>query len=126
MTYPPYTITSAILKRVANISEQLAARAALRGLAVDLLSPHLRRENRIRTIHASLAIENNTLSLEQVTDIINGKTVIGPPRDIQEAQCPPMKDWIHGNPTGWKICCRLTQYSCAILWKGPAVSALAA
>ena len=84
MTYPPYTITSAILKHVANISEQLAARAALRGLAVDLLSPHLRRENRIRTIHASLAIENNTLSLEQVTDIINGKTVIGPPRDIQE------------------------------------------
>ena len=84
MTYPPYTITSTILKRVANISEQVAARAALRGLAVELLSPHLRRENRIRTIHASLAIENNTLSLEQVTDIINGKTVIGPPRDIQE------------------------------------------
>ena len=84
MTYPPYTITSAILKRVAGISEQLAALAAVRGLAVELLSPHLRRENRIRTIHASLAIENNTLSLEQVTDIINGKTVIGPPRDIQE------------------------------------------
>ena len=84
MTYPPYTITSAILKHVANISEQLAARAALRGLAVDLLSAHLRRENRIRTIHASLAIENNSLSLEQVTDIINGKTVIGPLRDIQE------------------------------------------
>ena len=84
MTYPPYTITSAILKRVAGISEQLAALAAVRGLAVELLSPHLRRENRIRTIHASLAIENNTLSLEQVTDIINGKAVIGPPRDIQE------------------------------------------
>ena len=84
MTYPPYTITSTILKRVAGISEQLAALAAVRGLAVELLSPHLRRENRIRTIHASLAIENNTLSLEQVTDIINGKAVIGPPRDIQE------------------------------------------
>ena len=84
MTYPPYTITSAILKRVAGISEQLAALAAVRGLAVELLAPHLRRENRIRTIHASLAIENNTLSLEQVTDIINGKAVIGPPRDIQE------------------------------------------
>ena len=84
MTYPPYTITSASLKRVAGISEQLAALAAVRGLAVELLSPHLRRENRIRTIHASLAIENNTLSLEQVTDIINGKAVIGPPRDIQE------------------------------------------
>ena len=88
MTYPPYTITSAILKRVAGISEQLAALAAVRGLAVELLSPHLRRENRIRTIHASLAIENNTLSLEQVTDIINGKAVIGPPRDIQEVHGP--------------------------------------
>lgn len=84
MTYPPYTITSAILKRVAGISEQLAALAAVRGLAVELLSPHLRRENRIRTIHASLAIENNALSLEQVTDIVNGKAVMGPPRDIQE------------------------------------------
>ena len=84
MTYPPYTITSAILKDVAGISEQLATLAAVRGLAVDLLSPRLRRENRIRTIHASLAIENNTLSLEQVTDIIDGKAVIGPPRDIQE------------------------------------------
>lgn len=83
MTYPPYTITSAILKRVAAISEWLAAHAA-DGLAVGSLSPQLRRENRIRTIHASLAIENNTLSLEQVTDIIYGKAVIGRPRDIQE------------------------------------------
>ena len=84
MTYPPYTITTAILRAVAGISEQLATLAAVRGLAENLLSPHLRRENRIRTIHASLAIENNTLSLEQVTDIIDGKVVIGPPRDIQE------------------------------------------
>lgn len=86
MTYPPYTITSAILKRVAAISEQLAAHAAVRGRAEELPSPRLRRENRIRTIHASLAIENNTLSLEQVTDIIDGKAVIGPPRDIQEVR----------------------------------------
>lgn len=84
MTYPPYTITSTILKRVAAISEWLAAHAAAHGLAIGSLSPQLRRENRIRTIHASLAIENNTLSLEQVTDIIDGKAVIGPPRDIQE------------------------------------------
>ena len=95
MTYPPYTITSAILKRVANISEQLAARAALRGLDVDLLSPHLRRENRIRTIHASLAIENNTLSLEQVTDIINGKAEL-----VREHFCDGLGDCLPECPTG--------------------------
>ena len=83
---PPYTITSAILKRVASISERLALLPMTGSLATDALSPQLRRENRIRTIHASLAIENNTLSLEQVTDIIDGKPVIGPPRDIQEVR----------------------------------------
>ncbi len=83
MSYPPYTITSAMLKRVVSISERLVTLAAA-DLSTGKLSPQLRRENRIRTIHASLAIENNTLSLEQVTDIIDGKSVIGPSRDIQE------------------------------------------
>ena len=83
---PPYTITSTILKLVAAISEQLATLSATGMLTAENLSPQLRRENRIRTIHASLAIENNTLSLEQVTDIIDGKAVIGPPRDIQEVR----------------------------------------
>lgn len=86
MSYPPYTITSTALKLVAAISEQLATLSATGALTTENLSPHLRRENRIRTIHASLAIENNTLSLEQVTDIIDGKPVIGPPRDIQEVR----------------------------------------
>ena len=85
MSYPPYTITSRILKRVASISERLALLSAA-DLSADKFSPQLRRENRIRTIHASLAIENNTLSLEQVTDIIDGKPVIGPSRDIQEVR----------------------------------------
>lgn len=84
--YPPYTITSTALKLVASISEQLATLSATGALTAESLSPQLRRENRIRTIHASLAIENNTLSLEQVTDIIDGKPVIGPPRDIQEVK----------------------------------------
>lgn len=84
--YPPYTITSTALKLVAAISEQLATLSATGALTAESLSPQLRRENRIRTIHASLAIENNTLSLEQVTDIIDGKPVIGPPRDIQEVR----------------------------------------
>ncbi|GHV55106.1 cell filamentation protein Fic [Deltaproteobacteria bacterium] len=83
--YPPYTITSAVLKHVAAISERLAVLSASSSdLASLQLSPKLRRENRIRTIHASLAIESNTLSLEQVTAIIDGKIVIGPARDIQE------------------------------------------
>ena len=86
MSYPPYTITSTALKLVAGISEQLATLSATGALTVENFSPHLRRENRIRTIHASLAIENNTLSLEQVTDIMDGKPVIGPPRDIQEVR----------------------------------------
>ncbi len=84
MSYtPPYTITSTALKLVASICESLGKLEGGR-LASEALSPQLRRKNRIRTIHASLAIENNTLSLEQVTAIIEGKVVLGPPRDIQE------------------------------------------
>lgn len=48
--------------------------------------PHLRRENRIRTIHSSLAIEHNSLSLEQVTAILDGKRVLGNPNEIKEVQ----------------------------------------
>lgn len=47
---------------------------------------HLRKENRIRSIHSSLAIEKNSLSFEQVTDIINGKRVLGAPKEIREVQ----------------------------------------
>jgi Fic family protein len=86
VSYPPYTITSAVLKLVAAISEQLATLSAIGALTEENLSPQLRRENRIRTIHASLAIENNTLRLDQVTDIIDGKPVVGPLRDIQEVR----------------------------------------
>ncbi len=58
----------------------------------------LRRENRIRTIQASLAIEHNTLSVEQVTAVVEGKTVLGLPREIQEvrnafAAYEAMPDW---------------------------------
>jgi len=49
-------------------------------------NPRLRKENRIRTIHASLAIENNSLSLDQVTDIINGKRILVPPDEIHEVE----------------------------------------
>lgn len=84
MSYqPPFSITPAILQSVADIC-QLLGRWSVTGETA--LSPHLRRNNRIRTIQASLAIENNTLSLEQVTAVIEGKRVLGLPREIQEVR----------------------------------------
>lgn len=84
MSYqPPYTITPQILQRVADIVE-LLTRWAVTGNGA--LSPQLRRNNRIRTIQASLAIENNTLSIEQVTAVLDGKQVLGLPREIQEVR----------------------------------------
>ncbi len=77
----PYQITPAILNRALDISEMLGLWSATHKNA---LSPQLRRENRIKTIQASLAIENNTLSLEQVTAVLDGKRVLGLPREIQE------------------------------------------
>ena len=80
---PPYIITPAILHLVAEIGEAIGRYTML---AEKNLTPRLRRENRIRTIQASLAIENNTLTLEQVTSVINGKRVLGHPREIQEVR----------------------------------------
>lgn len=92
---PPYTITPSIVNLVAAISEKIGRYTVL---AEQRLTPHLRRENRIRTIHASLAIENNTLTLEQVTAVIEGKRVLGHPREIQEvrnafAAYEALEDW---------------------------------
>ncbi|MDP2784652.1 MAG: Fic family protein [Sulfurimicrobium sp.] len=84
MSYqPPFSITPAILQSVADICQLLGRWSVVGDTA---LSPHLRRNNRIRTIQASLAIENNTLSLEQVTAVIEGKRVLGLPREIQEVR----------------------------------------
>jgi len=80
---PPYTITAAILSLVAEIAGEVGQRAALAG--TDSI-PKLRRENRIRSIHASLAIENNTLTLDQVTSVISGRRILGPPMEIQEVK----------------------------------------
>ncbi len=80
---PPYTITSTILNLVAEISESIGHYTALEKA---LSTPRLRRENRIRTIQASLAIENNTLTLAQVTAVVEGKRVLGHPREIQEVR----------------------------------------
>ena len=80
---PPLTLTPALLNRVAAIAETLGRWSARQDA---LPSPRLRRENRIHTIQASLAIEQNSLSLEQVTALFDGQRVIGPARDIQEVR----------------------------------------
>ncbi|HOW51015.1 MAG TPA: Fic family protein [bacterium] len=80
---PPYKLTPALLHLVAEIAERIGHYAALDASA---LSPRLRKNNRLRSIHASLAIENNTLSLEQVTAVIEGRHVIGLPHEIQEVR----------------------------------------
>ncbi len=82
MTYqPPYTTSPLTLQRVADIVALLTQWAVASG---GKFSPKLRRNNRIRTIQASLAIENNTLRREQVTAVLNNKRVLGLPREIQE------------------------------------------
>lgn len=80
---PPYTITPAIVRLIAEIGEAIGRYILM---AEYNMTPRLRREHRIRTIQASLAIENNTLSLDQVTAVINGKRVLGHPREIQEVR----------------------------------------
>ena len=84
MPIPPFTITSEILHLVSQISEQIGALTMQLGGNVP--SPQLRKKNQIKTIHSSLAIENNTLSLKQVTDIVDGKHVLGAPDEIQEVK----------------------------------------
>ncbi len=79
---PPYAITPAIIRRVEEIGEAIG-RAEAAGVARDL---RLRRINRIRTIHGSLAIEGNRLSEDQIGAILDGEPVAGPLRDIQEAR----------------------------------------
>ena len=80
---PPFTITNTILKYVASISEKLGKLNAIQGLENK---PHLRKNNRIKSIHASLKIEANSLSLGQVRDVINGKLVLGEQKEIQEVK----------------------------------------
>lgn len=80
---PPFEITNAILDDIAEIAELVGHVNALQDLSAN---PTLRRTNRIRTIYSSLAIEQNTLSLEQVTAVLNGKRVIAPPKDIAEVK----------------------------------------
>jgi len=80
---PPYTISDKTVNIISDITE-IITKIPLNDHMSN--NPRLRRDNRIRTIHASLAIENNSLSIEQVTDIINGKRILGAPDEICEVK----------------------------------------
>ncbi len=83
MYTPPFTVSAKIIDLISKISEKIGEINSLES------SPHhvnLRKENRIKTIHSSLAIENNSLSIEQITAIIEGKRVLGAPNEIQEVK----------------------------------------
>ena len=79
----PFTITERILTDVMEICELVGKVSSTQHLSSD---PVLRRQNRIKTIYSSLAIEQNTLSLEQVTAVLSGKRVLAPPKDIAEVK----------------------------------------
>lgn len=80
---PPFIITNEILSYVSSISEKIGRITATGNLESR---PHLRKNNRIKSIHSSLKIEANTLSLGQVRDVINGKAVLGEQKEIQEVK----------------------------------------
>ncbi len=80
---PPFEITSKIIELISNISEKIGEINSLQDSPYHV---QLRKENRIKTIHSSLAIENNSLSLKQITAIIDGKRVLGNPNEIKEVK----------------------------------------
>jgi len=79
---PPFTLSNKILTLVAQISEQIG-RLTIQQEQEKLL--RLRKVNRMRTVQGSLAIEGSTLTQQQITAILDGKRVIAPPKEVQEA-----------------------------------------
>lgn len=79
----PYTLTNSIVFKVSNIMEKIGK---LDNYTTLDKTPYLRKQTKINSIHSSLAIENNKLTVGQVKDVINGKTVIGPMKEIQEVK----------------------------------------
>lgn len=80
---PPYTITGKILKLIASISEKIGA---VNATHLNKPPTSLRKKNRIKTIHSSLEIEGNTLTIEQITAILENRPVFGPKKDILEVK----------------------------------------
>ena len=83
MYTPPFTITSKSIDLISKISEKIGE---MNFLTSESQHVNRRKKNRIKTIHSSLAIENNSLSIEQITAIIDGKRVLGAPNEIQEVK----------------------------------------
>ena len=80
---PPFEITNEILEYVSSIMEKIGKVSSFKNLSKF---PVLRKQNRVRSIQSSCAIEANSLSLEQVEDVINGNKVVGPKKDILEVK----------------------------------------
>jgi Fic family protein len=80
---PPYEITNKILNQISSISEKNGEVKS-----AHLIKPptELRKRNRIKTIQSSLEIEGNTLTIEQITALINNKRVLAPKKDIHEVK----------------------------------------
>lgn len=95
---PPFKVTLKTLNLCSDITRLLGQ---YEGLKRPIPQPILRRQNRIKTIHASLAIEGNILTEKQITDIINNKKVIGPKKDIVEVKNAIQA---YNNLQSYKIC----------------------
>ena len=80
---PPFTINNQMLLLVSNISEKIGRISITRNMQTK---PHLRKNNRIKSIHSSLKIETNSLTIGQVRDVINGRMVLGEQKEIQEVK----------------------------------------
>lgn len=80
---PPFSITNEMISLVSEISDKLGQ---INNYKDFESKPHLRRNNRIKSIHSSLAIEANSLSVDEVRAVVNGKAVIGPQKEIQEVK----------------------------------------
>jgi Fic family protein len=78
---PPYKLTTEILKLVSDVSIKIGE---VNASFLTKQSPELRKRNRVKTIQASLSVEGNTLSIDQITAIIENKRVLGPAKDIAE------------------------------------------
>ena len=80
---PPFRNTARVVSLVSEVSELVGQLTVFDGLNPN---PMLRRENQVRTIHSSLLIENNALTFDQVTAVLDGKHVLAPPKDVREVQ----------------------------------------
>lgn len=83
MKNPPFELTNRIVSDVTEIAELVGRLTSTDKLSAN---PSLRRSNRIKTVYGSLAIEQNTLTLDQVTAVLDGKQVLASPKDIAEAR----------------------------------------